>query len=447
MTVQRTTRPLPLPESLNTARRPAVCACLVLALLATVLQPLHAQSQPARGADAMRGVTDRLELEIRRAMAAGGIPSVAVALVNRDSILYSAAFGESNVWAQTPARTETVYLIGSTFKAQSTVALLQQLEAGRFALDDAVTDYLPAGMHIRGEDPQRPVRFRHLLTHTSGMPVAFGGHAVWGESVPLPLEQYLADSLRVTGPPGERVVYSNLAYSLVALLVERMSGVPYREYIETRIWAPLGMHAYWLPRGDMEERLAIPYQRVDGRFTPAVRTKANVWPAGLVYGTVLDQARWVMFSLGDGAAPPPDATALAAANPADASPVAGVPDDTSVAVRAAAKPAAAARLLQPATVDSMFTLQFPQLAGEPLGGGWGYDNPGYGLTWWTSTRNGQKYFAHSGSVAGYTAFVGGNRDAGYGIALLTNGHRAHQHLARLTNLALDLLAEQHAADR
>jgi CubicO group peptidase (beta-lactamase class C family) len=139
-------------------------------------------------------VTARLEVEIRRAMLEGQIPSMTVALTDRNGELWAGAFGESNLWAGTPASTHTVYLIGSTFKTQSTVALLQQMEAGRFSLDDRVNDYLP-DFQIRDEDPASPVTFRHLLTHTSGLPAAYGAHAVWGETVPPPLPVYLADSL------------------------------------------------------------------------------------------------------------------------------------------------------------------------------------------------------------------------------------------------------------
>ena len=77
-----------------------------------------------------------------------------------------------------------------------------------------------------------------------------------------------------------------------------------------------------------------------------------------------------------------------------------------------------------------------------MGGGWGYEAPGYGLTWWTTTRGDDRYFAHSGSVPGYTAFVMGNRGRGHGVVLLTNGNRAHPHLVRLSNLAMDLMSEE-----
>jgi CubicO group peptidase (beta-lactamase class C family) len=167
-----------------------------------------------------------------------------------------------------------------------------------------------------------------------------------------------------------------------------------------------------MPTPEMEERLAIPYviSEETGRPTATPRLKANVWPAGIVYGTVHDQASWVRFNLGDGLW-------------------------------------AGEHIIRPSTLEEMQTLQYPEHAGDPMAGGWGYESPGYGLTWWVTTRNGESFFAHSGSVPGYTAFVMGNRTRGFGVAFLTNGHRAHPHLVRLSNLALDLLAEHMGVSR
>ncbi len=367
---------------------------------------LTAQS-PDEYRAALARVVARLEPEIRRSMLEGLIPSLTVALTDRRGEVWAGGYGESNLWARTPASTQTVYLIGSTFKTQSTLALLQQWEEGKFRLDDPVNDHL-TDFRIRGEDPALPVTFRHLLTHTSGLPAAYGAHPVWGESVPDPLPMYLADSLEVTRPPLEGVTYSNLAYSLVAYMVEHFSGVPYKEYIQERVWGALDMTSTaFAPTPEMEERLSIPYvpDPDTGRPTATVRTKANVWPAGIVYGTVHDQANWVRFNLGDGTWQ-------------------------------------GEGLLREETLEMMQTLQYQEFAGGSMAGGWGYENPGYGLTWWTTTREGEGFFAHSGSVSGYTAFVMGNRTRGFGVAFLTNGHRAHPHLVRLSNLALDLLAEE-----
>ena len=160
-------------------------------------------------AEALARVSVRLEPVIQEAMEEGNIPSITVALTDRAGELWAGLYGESNLWAGTPASTETVYLIASTFKAQSTIALLQQLETGLFQLDDPVNPYL-GDFHIQ-EEPGYPVTFRHLLTHTSGLPTAYGGHDVWGETVPAPLPDYLSGALRVETPPMEKVAYSNLA--------------------------------------------------------------------------------------------------------------------------------------------------------------------------------------------------------------------------------------------
>ena len=106
-------------------------------------------------------VVAELEPEIQRTLLAGNIPSASVALVANDRVIWSSAYGYSNLWARTPATTNTVYLIGSTFKTMSTVALFQQMEQGKFKLDDPVNKYL-TDLKIEGEDPQHPITFRHL---------------------------------------------------------------------------------------------------------------------------------------------------------------------------------------------------------------------------------------------------------------------------------------------
>jgi CubicO group peptidase (beta-lactamase class C family) len=153
----------------------------------------------------------------------------------------------------------------------------------------------------------------------------------------------------------------------------------------------------------MEERLAIPYvvEEKTGRLTPAERLKAAVWPAGIVYGTVLDQANWLIANLNGGVFK-------------------------------------GKRIISEQTLEQMFTRQFDQFKG-PVENIWGGAEAGFGLTWWVDSRNGERYFAHSGSVPGYTAFLLGNRDRKLGFAILTNGHRAHPHLFKLANRAVDLL--------
>src|SRR5215469_2029526 len=344
-----------------------------------------------------------LEEQIRRTLIEGAIPSMTVALVSGDRIVWTGAYGYSNVWARTPAVPTTVYLIGSTFKAMSTVALLQQLELGKFKLDDPVDNYL-TDFKIQGEDPGHPVTFRHLLTHTSGLPADFGPFPVWGDTAPPPLEVYLREKLKVVRPPLEKEEYSNLAYSLVGYLVQKLSGTPYKKYIQEHVWSPIGMTSTTFEPGpETIERLAIPYV-VDEKThaqIPALQLKASVWPAGLVYGTVLDQANWLIMNLNGGA-------------------IKGK------------------RIIDQNLLDQMFTRQYEKFKG-PIEGIWGSKTAAFGLTWWLDERGGDRYFAHSGSVPGYTAFLLGNRDRKLGVAILTNGNRAHPYLFKLADKAMDLM--------
>jgi CubicO group peptidase (beta-lactamase class C family) len=348
-------------------------------------------------------LVEKMELAIQKTMIEGKIPSVTVALVSGDKIVWTGAVGYSNLWARTPAVPSTVYLIGSTFKTMSMYALLQQMELGKFKLDDRVNDFLDE-FKIIGEDPTNPVTFRHLLTHTSGLPEAYGPHLVWGTTVPPSLKNYLTFSLKLQHPPMTKVIYSNMAYTLVAYLIEKFSGVSYAKYIQEYILDPLEMNdTAFIPRPDMEERLSIPYiiDRKTGAYVPTRRTKADVWPAGVIYGTVLNQANWLIANLNRG---------LFKGH----------------------------RLISEATFQVVMTRQYDQFAG-PIAWGWLNETTGYGLTWWISERYGDKLFAHSGSVSGYTAFIAGNLDKKTGFAILTNGHQSHPHLYKLAITALDLL--------
>jgi CubicO group peptidase (beta-lactamase class C family) len=345
----------------------------------------------------------QLEPEINRTLIEGKIPSATIALISGDQVIWTGAYGQSNLWARTPAVPSTVYLIGSTFKAMATVAMLQLMEQGKFKLDDRVNDYL-SDFKIQGEDPAKPVTFRHIFTHVSGLPGDFGPIPVWGDGGIPSFEEYFGKSLKLAQQPMEKEVYSNMAFTLVGYLVQKLSGVPFKKYMQDNIFKPLEMYnTAFNPRPDMDERLAVPYiyDVNTAATTPAERLKAVVWPAGLVYGTVLDQANWLIMNLNGGMFK-------------------------------------GKRVISEQALNQMHTRQYEKFKG-PVEGLWGGAEAGFGLTWWVEKRNGELHFAHSGSVPGYTAFLLGNRDQKLGFAILTNGNRAHPHLIKLADKALELM--------
>jgi CubicO group peptidase (beta-lactamase class C family) len=345
-----------------------------------------------------------LDPEIERSLKVGRIPSMAVVLVSGDRIVWTRSAGLSNVRVKTPAACDTVYLIASTFKTMSATALLQLMEQGKFKLDDRVNDFL-GDLKIEGENKRYPVTFRHLLTHTSGLPTDFGRHAVWEDASPPALVDYLGGKLRLWRRPGTRVLYSNIAFTLVAHLVEKFSGLPFKEYMRQNVFGPIEMRdTAFEPRADMAERLAIPYmpvRRRAGMFRPVDWVKADAWPAGVVYGTAVDQARWLMANLNRGVYK-------------------------------------GKRILGETTFREMTRRQYDRFAG-PINGGWLNETSGYGLAWWVSKLEGETVIAHSGSVNGYTAFLVGNLDRKTGVAILTNGNKAHRWLYSLALKALAAL--------
>jgi len=345
-----------------------------------------------------------LDPEIERSLKVGRIPSMAVVCVSGDRIVWTRSAGLANVRVKTPAACDTVYLIASTFKTMSATALLQLMEQGKFKLDDRVNDYL-TDLKIEDENKRYPVTFRNLLTHTSGLPTDFGRHAVWEDQYPPLLVDYLRGHLRLARRPGTRVLYSNIAFTLVAHLVEKFSGMPFKEYMRKNIFGPVEMRdTAFEPRADMAERLAIPYmpvRRKTGVFRPVDWVKADAWPAGVVYGTAVDQAHWLMAAVNGGVYK-------------------------------------GRRILGEATFREMMRRQFDRFAG-PINGGWLNETSGYGLAWWVSTLNGETIIAHSGSVNGYTAFLAGNLNRKTGVAILTNGNKAHRWLYSLALKALEAL--------
>jgi D-alanyl-D-alanine carboxypeptidase len=140
--------------------------------------------------------------------------------------------------AMTPATTMMAYSMSKTVTA---IAVLQLVEAGRVGLDDAVGQYVEAL-------PYGPsVTIRRLLAHTSGLPNPIplrwvhpaSAHAAFDEDAAL--AAIVRARPRVTAIPGSRYRYSNIGYWLLGKVVERVTGEPFRSYVDLHIVRPLGL--------------------------------------------------------------------------------------------------------------------------------------------------------------------------------------------------------------
>lgn len=230
-----------------------------------------------------------------------GTPSISIALVRGDSIVWKGAFGYANVRTKTPAAPETIYNAASTFKSVTATALMQLAEQGKFKLDDPVNHYLgdfPVRDRIQSE---KPVSFIHLLSHWSGL-TSWPGRAettmkpIWGLERPETLEQVASELYSIRAPEA-KFEYNNYSYGVAGLLLEKISGLKYERYVCDHVLKPLGVktpHPVF-PTPEMVELMALPYDVPGGgaQPRPAPQVLTGVYPAGNAYLTAEDMARFL----------------------------------------------------------------------------------------------------------------------------------------------------------
>lgn len=276
-----------------------VTSCLVLLFTLAVGAPAQAQQGRFDLVRTRTVLTDMIETAIRDR----GIPSISIALVRGDSIVWTAAFGYANVRTRTPATPETIYSTGSTFKSATATALMQLVEQKKLDLDRPVNQYLG---DIRVQDrlqSPKAVTTRHILSHRSGLVAGAVTKPIWGRELPKTLETMVAGLYSIRAPEAE-YEYNNFAYGMAGLMVEKISGMEYEAYMLEHVLKPLGVttaHPVY-PSPDMVELMALPYAPggADGKPTPVGQVHFDVYPAGDIYLTAGEMARFLAMHLNGG---------------------------------------------------------------------------------------------------------------------------------------------------
>lgn len=233
-----------------------------------------------------------------------GVPSISLSLLVGDEVVWSGAYGYANVGLKAPATTESLYNTASTLKPVTATAVLTLVEQGRLGLDDPVNRYL--GEHPVMDDPPNSVTVRSLLDHTSGLSDELGQTmtSVLDRRRPQPVGlQEIPATMKTRWPVGERWRYNNSAYAVAGLLIEKLSGISYEEYIVTRVLAPLGVTAAHPvnPDAAMAEMMTFPYlEDPDGSFRPAAGSQTDLYPAGDAWVRPQDMIRFLGAHLNEG---------------------------------------------------------------------------------------------------------------------------------------------------
>lgn len=261
-------------------RLPASLVCFVLLLAGRPGGQEPAAPAWAAEVDALFAAWDR-----------PGSPGCVVGVIQDGTLVHARGFGEASLEHGVPITPETVFDLGSTSKQFTAAAIGLLVQDGKLRVEQEIHEWL-------GELPDfgADVTLDHLLHHTSGLPDYIGLMTDDEADVTTP-EQALAALKAVTElhfEPGTRFEYSNTNYFLLALVAARAAGQPFHEFVEARIFAPLGMQTTRLFH---DHTLVIPHRasayapRKGGGF----RVNLSDWEQlgdGAVQTSLLDLVRW-----------------------------------------------------------------------------------------------------------------------------------------------------------
>lgn len=312
-------------------------------------------------------IDDYLTAEI----AAKHIPGVSLAVIRDGKVEKLSAYGLANVELAVPASPQTVFQIQSITKTFTSTAILMLMEEGKLALDD------PIGKHLEGTpDSWKPITLRHLLSHTSGIK-----DFINEPTASLRLDVTEAEVLRATAPrplnfqPGEKYAYSNTNYHLLAMVIRKITGKSFGDYLQERIFTPLGMtNTRIVSLSDIISNRAAGYVWENGKLHNGNYIAQSIlgYGGGGIVSTGEDMAKWSIALDGE-------------------------------------------KLLKRATLQAAWT---PMKLNDG-------SNSVYGLGWGTGAVNGHRTVGHSGAHAtGFTSAIIRYRDDNLSIIVLTNSRTA-----------------------
>lgn len=223
-------------------------------------------------------------------------PGGVVLVVREGRILHETGYGLANLENEEPITPESIFHLGSVGKQFTGMAIMMLAEEGKLDYDDPISQHLPELEGLGDE-----VTIRRLLHHTSGLPDYYADEGLLDELFGRAEEPTNQDALAVladmgesVAEPGEEFVYNNTGYELLGTLIEEVSGEPFPDFMQRRIFEPLEMKDTFSlpnPARHADPRIAHSYVEGEDGVEPYDSDPLdNVLGSGSIYSTVGDMA-------------------------------------------------------------------------------------------------------------------------------------------------------------
>jgi CubicO group peptidase (beta-lactamase class C family) len=361
----------------------AFCFLMAACLAAAPRVAAQSSSAPALTPQQLSAISQYVYAE----MAQERIPGAELGIYHRGQILFAKGFGLADVELNVPVKPETLFQSGSVGKQFVSAAIMMLVEEGKVSLDDSITKYFPDAPAT-----WKPILIKNMLSHTSGLG-EYETPARTGPNGPFYLrldytEAQLAqkiEALPIDFPVGSKWAYRNTNYVLLGIVIHKVTGEFYADFLAQRIFKPLGMTSTRLiSDADIIPNRSSGYEIHNGKLQNQtwVAPTFNSTADGALYFNVIDLAKW------DGAL-------------------------------------YGTKLLKQSSLDRIWTI-YPLNDGKP--------NPShYGFGWFINTMNGHKVIEHGGAWQGFTCHIARYVDDNLTVVVLTNLDSEHSRPDRIAH--------------
>ncbi len=353
----------------------------------------HPDTTGAPYAEVIAQLTRLIEVEMERL----GVPGLSIALVDDQEIIWEAGFGTQDSKGEIATSQNAVYRVGSISKVFTAVAVAQAADQGLVDLDAPVARYLPE-LHFK--DPfasEQAITLRHLLAHRAGIlresPV---GNFIDSSEPTIKEAVRSIIGSDLINPVGAATKYSNLGPTVAGLILERLTGMPFADYMQHQILDPVGMtsSSFLRDRDHIRRNLADAFMvGFDGEFFPAPEFAIGTSPAGNLYSTAGDLARFIMMFFNGGEA-------------------------------------GGQRILETDTVAEMIRLQYEKMPEEPFA---------FGLGFMVGDFRGRPKVGHGGMLYGFASLFEALPEEKLAVVILNTVDAAFGLNSKISSEALRLM--------